>query len=161
MIYWVEISAEEGVLYTLFQVRNLKRALIQGFDAGVNLHWQRRFHASLNYTYLDAKDRSSNRDNDRLAYRNRHSFFFSTDANISRFTLSVHGQYRSKLDEVFLYPRDIPQGFFVANTKATMRLSEQYQLSLAVNNIFDTQYEELERYRMPGRNWVMGARVQF
>ncbi|MCI0692932.1 TonB-dependent receptor [candidate division KSB1 bacterium] len=161
MIYWVEISAEEGVLYTLFQVRNLKRALIQGFDAGVNLHWQRRFHASLNYTYLDAKDRSSDRNDDRLAYRNRHSFFFSTDANIGRFTLSVHGQYRSKPDEVFLYPRDIPQGFFVANTKATMRLSEQYQLSLAVNNIFDTQYEELERYRMPGRNWILGARVQF
>ncbi|MDQ7052474.1 MAG: TonB-dependent receptor [candidate division KSB1 bacterium] len=32
MIYWVEISAEEGVLYTLFQVRNLNKAFMQGLE---------------------------------------------------------------------------------------------------------------------------------
>jgi outer membrane receptor protein involved in Fe transport len=49
----------------------------------------------------------------------------------------------------------------VNHAKATLRLNDRYQLSFAVNNIFDKQYEELERYRMPGRNWILGTRVQF
>jgi outer membrane receptor protein involved in Fe transport len=65
------------------------------------------------------------------------------------------------MDEVFLYPREAPLAFFVANAKGTLRLNDRLHLSLAVNNIFNKQYEELERYRMPGRNWVMGARIQF
>jgi outer membrane receptor for ferrienterochelin and colicin len=161
MLYWIEISAEEGVLYTLFQVRNLKRALMQGLEAELRLHWKNRLHTSFSYTYLDAEDQSPNQKEDFLAYRVRHSFFVAADANVKRLTLSLHGQYKSKLEEVFLYPRDIPQAFVVANAKATLRLSERYQLSLAANNIFNRQYEELERYRMPSRNWIFGTRLQF
>ncbi len=161
MLYWIEISAEEGVLYTLFQVRNLNRALMQGLESELRLHWKNHLHTSFSYTYLDAKDQSPNRIGDFLAYRVRHSFVFAADANVKRLTLTLHGQYKSKLEEVFLYPRDIPQAFFIANTKATLRLSERYQFSLAANNIFNQQYEELERYRMPSRNWIFGARVQF
>jgi outer membrane receptor for ferrienterochelin and colicin len=161
MIYWVEISPEEGVIYTLFQVRNLNRALMQGLETDLRFHWQRYLHASLSYAYLDAKDQSPNRLDDLLAYRAEHSFSFSTDADIDRFTLSVHGRYKSRLEEVFLYPREAPEAFFVANTKGTVRLHDRLQLSLAVNNLFDTQYEELERYRMPGRNWIFGVRAQF
>jgi outer membrane receptor protein involved in Fe transport len=161
MLYWINISAEEGVLYTLFQVRNLNRALMQGLETELRLHWKSHLHTSFSYTYLDAKDQSPHRTDSFLAYRVRHSFFFATDADIKRLTLTLHGQYKSKLEEVFLYPRNIPQAFFVANSKATLRLSERYHVSLAVNNIFNKQYEELERYRMPSRNWIFGTRVQF
>jgi len=161
MLYWIEISAEEGVLYTLFQVRNLNRALMQGLEAELRLHWKNHLHTSLSYTYLDAQDQSPNRTENFLAYRVRHSFFFAAGANLNRLTLTLHGQYKNKLEEVFLYPRDIPQAFIVANAKATLRLSERCQLSGAVNNIFNKQYEELERYRMPSRNWIFGMRVQF
>jgi len=161
MLYWIEISAEEGVLYTLFQVRNLNRALMQGLEAELRLHWKNHLHTSFSYTYLDAQDQSPNRTENFLAYRVRHSFFFAADANLKRFTLTLHGQYKNKLEEVFLYPRDIPQAFFIAGTKATLRLNEHYQFSLALNNIFNQQYEELERYRMPSRNWIIGTRVQF
>jgi outer membrane cobalamin receptor len=33
--------------------------------------------------------------------------------------------------------------------------------SVKVNNIFDEQYEELARYRMPGRNWMFGVSLRF
>ncbi|MDZ7361524.1 MAG: TonB-dependent receptor [candidate division KSB1 bacterium] len=161
MLYWIEISAEEGVLYTLFQVRNLNRALMQGLETELRWHWKNHLRASLSYTYLDAKDQSPNRTEDFLAYRVRHAMFFAAEANVNRLTLALHGQYKSKLEEVFLYPRDIPQAFVVANAKATLGLSERYQLSFAANNLFNKQYEELERYRMPGRNWIIGARAQF
>jgi len=161
MIYWVDIQQGEGANHPYFQVRNLNQALTQGFESDLRLHWQRHLHTSFSYTYLNALDQSPGRRNKFLAYRARHAFSFAADANFSRLTLSVHGQYKSRLDEVFLYPLDIPQAYLVANAKATLRLHERYQFSFAVNNILNKPYEELERYRMPGRNWIVGTRVQF
>jgi len=159
MIYWVEISAEEGVPYTLFQVRNLNRALMTGVEAGVDFHWKRIVRASLNYVYLDATDRSPDRSDDLLAYRMRHSFFFSTDAHIGRFTLNLNGRYKSRAEEVFLYPLEAPDAFFIANTKVTVRLQDPFRVSMAINNLFDTHYEELARYRMPGRSYIGGIGI--
>jgi len=161
MIYWVDIQQQEGANHPYFQVRNLNQALTQGFESDLRLHWQRRLHTSFSYTYLNAVDQSPGRNDEFLAYRARHAFSFAADANIDRLTLSVHGHYKSQLDEVFLYPRDVPESYVVASTKAILRLHERYQFSFAVNNILNKQYEELERYRMPGRNWIVGTRVQF
>ena len=161
MIYWVDIQQIEGANHPYFQVRNLNQARTQGFESDLRLHWQRHLHTSFSYTYLNAVDQSPGRNNEFLAYRARHAFSFAADANINRLTLSMHGQYKSRLDEVFLYPLDVPQAYFVANTKATLRLDERLQFSFALNNILHKQYEELERYRMPGRNWIVGTRVQF
>lgn len=161
MIYWVEISAEEGVPYTLFQVRNLNRALMKGVEATADVHWKRVARVSLNYTYLDAKDQSPNRLNDLLAYRVRHSFFFSTEVHLGRFIFNLDGRYKSRIEEVFLYPLEAPDAFSVANAKGIVRLRDGVSLSVSVNNLLDTPYEELARYRMPGRNWIVGASMQF
>jgi outer membrane receptor protein involved in Fe transport len=34
-------------------------------------------------------------------------------------------------------------------------------LTVKGNNLLDEQYEELARYRMPGRNWLFGAQFSF
>ena len=161
MIYWQEISEEEGVIYTLFQVRNLNRALLQGLEATVDYRWSRHLHAAATYTLTDAKDQSPNRADDILPYRARHALFLSLNATYNRFNLHVNSRYQSQIDEVFLYPLDAPDAFFVSNAKLGVRLTKPVQASLAVNNIFDSQYEELARYRMPGRNWFFGLEYQF
>jgi outer membrane cobalamin receptor len=160
MIYWVDISAEEGVSYRLFQVRNLNQALMQGAEIGSDVRWRHLLWASIGYTYLDAKDRSPNRSDDLLAYRVRHSLFFSVDAHRGRFTFSVNGRYQSEIEEVFLYPLEAPDAFFMANVKATVRLKDRLSLSVSANNLLDTQYEELARYAMPGRNWIFGTSLE-
>ncbi len=38
-----------------------------------------------------------------------------------------------------------------------MSLSHRLNLHLSTNNLFKAQYEELARYRMPGRSWMLGA----
>ena len=157
MMYWVEISAEEGVVYTLFQVRNLNRALIQGVESSVSLHWRRNLRISLGHTYMDARDKSPGRLDDLLAYRVRHLFSFAADGKMGRWSCNLNGRYKSRVEEVFLYPREAPDAFFVANAKIIMSLSQRLSLHLTGNNLFETQYEELARYRMPGRSWVLGA----
>jgi outer membrane receptor for ferrienterochelin and colicin len=161
MIYWIDISAEEGVDFPYFQVRNLNEALMQGGGFSVGFRWNRSFRGSISYTYVDAQNQSSNRKNDFLAYRPKHSLVFSTEFNRDPFTINLSGRYRSDIETVFLYPREKPDAFLVTNAKILARLNENLGVSAAVGNIFDVEYEELARYRSPGRNWMFGATVQF
>lgn len=160
MIYWIDISAEEGI-GGLYQVRNLNKARMQGVEIGVNVNPINSLNANLNYTYLDAKDLSDERRDGFLAYKVRHSFNFITSVQHGPWFLNVDGRYNSKVQEVFLYPNDKPGAFFVISGKLRRHLGQNLTVSLGVNNIFDVQYEELARYRMPGRTWIFGSSFEF
>ena len=66
-------------------------------------------------------------------------------------------RYRSTIQEVFLFPLQAPAAYWVVNANVQCRISDRVGASAKVNNIFDEQYEELARYRMPGRNWLFGV----
>jgi len=159
MMYFADVSAEYG-LPLAYQVRNLNSALMQGVEATVQSHW-RAVSAFANYTYLDARDESPNRTDDLLPYRPENSAAFGADVAWLRWTLHGDARYRSQIDEVFLYPLQAPPAFWVFNGAAQCQLGGMWMLSLKVNNVLDASYEELARYRMPGRNWLFGVAMRF
>jgi outer membrane cobalamin receptor len=159
MIYWEDISAETGIP-SLYQVRNLNRASMQGFEVSARSRW-RALMASANYTYLDARDESENRTDDTLPYRPRDSASLAADVDWRRWDFHADARYRSDIDEVFLYPLQAPGEFWVFNAAAQCELNGAWMLSVKVSNLFDTAYEELARYRMPGRNWIFGVAMRF
>jgi outer membrane receptor for ferrienterochelin and colicin len=156
LIYWIDITSEQGSTGFLYQVRNLNKARMQGVEVSLNVYpWQFLF-AKLNYTYLDAQDLSENRLQGSLAYKIRHTFSFVTSLHSGPWLLNFDGRYNSHVEEVFLYPNDKPGAFFVINGKLQRRFGANFTGSVGVNNIFNIQYEELARYRMPGRSWIFG-----
>jgi outer membrane receptor protein involved in Fe transport len=159
LIYWVSVSDEFGVNYPLFQVRNLNDALIQGAEVGFRSRWKSYLDIRAGYTRLIARDRSPDRLDNRLAYRPRDNFNASADLSAWRAHLHVQTRYRSEIEEVFLYPLQAPEAFWVTDLKGRYRLTNNVTLTATVNNVFDAQYEELARYRMPGRNWLFGVSV--
>ncbi|NUO84297.1 TonB-dependent receptor, partial [candidate division KSB1 bacterium] len=161
MIYWVALPQEIGQLEPIFQVRNLNRALMQGVEVGVNVYWRPHLHLRGAYTYLDAKDRSENRTDDLLAYRIRHAFNFGANWRWQKYELNFDGRYNGRVEEVFLYPNDEPEAYVLLNAKATARFFKGFAFSVGCNNLLDTQYEELARYRMPGRHWITSASWEF
>jgi len=161
MIYWENVSNEYGVGYPLFQVRNLNSALIEGAELTVQTGLTDHLTLSGNYTYLDAKDRSPNRLDGLLPYRPRHLLNFAVDAAWFDYFFHVDTRYRSEIEEVFLYPLQAPDAFWVTNANLRYELGEHMLLSATVNNVFNAQYEELARYRMPGRNWIFGVSYRY
>jgi len=158
MIYWVQIPNTSPVQY---QVQNLTSAEMSGVETTVT-STVRTLTLSANYTYLDARDQSPGRTDDKLAYRPRHTANFGADLGLAhRWMLHGDARYRSRIEEVFLYPLQAPDAYWVFNANVQYRLSEMVNLSAKVNNIFDEQYEELARYRMPGRNWIFGVSLRF
>jgi iron complex outermembrane receptor protein len=161
MIYWEDITKERGVNFPFYQVRNLNKALIQGYELTANFHWQQYWQLAVNYTYVDARDKSTNRTDDLLPYKPKHQFNFTSLWTVNNATLNLNGRYRSKVDEVFLYPLQAPDEFWVFNAKLLYQISTLAKASIGINNIFDAEYEELARYRMPGRNWLFGLEFTF
>jgi len=162
MIYWVDLSEEYNLpIGSIFQVRNLNSALMQGIEVGVNLYWQPLLRLHAGYTYLDAQDRSTGRTDDFLAYRIRHSLNFGGNFAWRKFGLNLDGRYNGRVDEVFLYPNDQPDSYVLLNAKLVTHLVSTLDFSLSCNNLLDSQYEELARYRMAGRHWIAGVSFEF
>ncbi|MFQ6042962.1 MAG: TonB-dependent receptor plug domain-containing protein [Candidatus Poribacteria bacterium] len=145
MIFWQRISENE------FQVTNLNRSVIKGAETGLRFSW-RRLSALANYTYLDAQDRTEGRTDDKLPYKPKHTAYASLDYQYARFRLGASIRYVSKIEETIFYPNDAPEAFYVVNTKLSYNISDRITLSVAVNNLLNRQYEEMARYRMPGRS---------
>jgi outer membrane receptor for ferrienterochelin and colicin len=160
LIYWEEISDELGVPYTIYQVRNLNSALMQGIETTLRSTW-RTLTLTANFTYLDAQDTSPDRTDDLLAYRPKYTGAASADYVLGRWTLHGDTRYRSKIEEVFLYPRQAPDAYWVFNGALQFRVSNAWLLNVKGNNLLNEQYEELARYRLPGRNWLFGAQFSF
>lgn len=146
----------------LYQVVNLKAARMQGVECFYRQQLGKAFSANLSYTFLDARDISAGRINDALAYKVRHTLGAGATAAWGGFTLNVNCRYRSRIEEVFIYPGSEPDAVFVANTKICYTLpAGSYSTFIAVSNLTNAQYEELERYRMPGRSFTVGLNAQF
>lgn len=151
-------AANEALLY---QVINLKKAIMQGVELKVNYRNNKGLSVGIGYTYLDAKDNSADRINDELAYKVKHSLYFDFNKYWNRFSLNLNAKYKSAIEEVFIYPGSEPDAFLLLAARVAYRIKDSHSVYFSMKNITNTQYEELERYRMPGRSFSMGARFDF
>lgn len=157
LISFQQIS-QAGEILT-FRVVNLKKAQMQGIELSLQYKVYNYYKLKINYNYLDAKDLSENRLNDLLAYKIKHQFFINNQFNYKSISLNINGRFRSKAEEVFIYPGSEPQANYIINSKISYTFSNNYHFYIGVNNMFNTQYEELERYRMPGRHYIIGGTI--
>ena len=145
----------------LFEVINLNKAIMQGFEISVDYMPVEWLLFQTGYTYLDARDASENRFNDVLPYKSKHTAYFNVIGSFKKFRYSMQARGRSRIDEVFIYQGSEPDGYTLFNGKISYAFNPGVSLSFSVNNITDEQYEEIERYRMEGRNYVVGMNVRF
>ena len=78
-----------------------------------------------------------------------------------KFQFYFQARGRSRIDEVFIYPGSEPDGYIILNSRFSYVFSPQISASIGVNNIANVQYEEIERYRMEGRNFSVGVKFEF
>jgi len=153
MILWKQLNDND------FQVTNLSSSMISGAETGVRFSWK-GLSTIANYTYIDARDTTKGRTDNTLPYKPKHSVYTSLDYQYSRFMIGTSLRYVSKVEEVMFHPVDAPKAFYVVNAKLSCKLSNRVMLSLAIDNILNRPYEEMERYRMSGRSIVFRTVVE-
>lgn len=157
LISFQQVAQTSGAL--VYRVINLNKSVMQGAEINLSYNLPNRLMVNVNYTFLDAKDASDNRINDNLAYKVRHTLNGSVTGMYKNFTATLSGRLRSAIKEVFIYPGSEPEGYGLANARLGYRLADRYDIYAAFDNFTDAQYEELERYRMPGRSFTVGMRA--
>lgn len=131
------------------QFRNVIRARIRGFEVSTKGSWWGNLVGLQgNFTYMDAKDLKTNSP---LSYRPKILAFIVPSLKIDPFELQVEYRYASKIDTVMLYGYDqrVPQK--VWTTRLYLRL-KPFTAILAVNNLFNYAYTQLERNLREPRN---------
>jgi outer membrane receptor protein involved in Fe transport len=159
LIYYEQRPTPDGSL--LFEVVNLNKAIMQGFEISAEYSPLKQLAFQAGYSYLDAKDVSDEAINDVLAYKSKHQTYFNILASHKRWQFFFQSRSRSRIDEVFIYPGSEPDGYILFNGKLSYTISEKVSTYFKIDNIGDVQYEEIERYRMPGRNFMVGVNLQF
>ncbi len=157
LISFQQVPHPAGAL--VYRVVNLNKAIMQGAEINFNARIPDRISFNIGYTYLDARDASDNRLNDHLAYKVKHSVNSSLTGIYKNLSLTVSGRYRSAIKEVFIYPGSEPSRYSLMSARMAYDWADDYQIYLASDNFTNTQYEELERYRMPGRSFTLGIRA--
>ena len=156
LISFQQLPDPAGAL--VYKVINLNQAIMQGMEINVTYRIPGFLSASLGYTYLDARDVSDGRFNDFLAYKIKHSINASLGIHYKALSLNFAGRYRSEVEEVFIYPGSEPDAYFLFNNKLTYAFTPAWSAYISIDNFTNSQYEELERYRMPGRSYTAGVR---
>ena len=86
---------------------------------------------------------------------------FTTNFAYYGFNLDINGKYISEIDEVLFYKLEEPDSYFLLNMKLGMDITSKVSFFLAVNNLLDESYQELERIQAPNRNFNSGFSLQF
>lgn len=157
LISFRQVATPNGGL--VFEVINLNNAVMQGVEFTSFFNIPQIAKLRLTYTYLDARDISEGRQNDHLAYKYKHALNGLLTSEWGPLTMQINGRYRSAIKEVFIYPGNEPAAYTLFGGKISYAFSEMFSTYLSIDNINNTQYEELERYRMPGRSFTLGFRL--
>jgi outer membrane receptor protein involved in Fe transport len=164
LIQYVNIGTS---LYGPFQVQNVAKAQIKGFEAYIDYNSTMKafgkdlsYYFNVGYTYLNARDLSSGRKNDYLPYKPSHNFNFTTNIGYEGYDLNVNGRYLSAIDEVLFYNLEEPDAYFLLNAKLSKSFGKVIAF-VAANNILNSSYQELERIQAPNRNYTTGITLEF
>ncbi len=151
-----------------FQVQNVANAQIKGFEVYLDYNSKMNlfnnpfeYFFNIGYTYLNARDLSENRKDDYLPYKPVDNFNFTTNFNYYGFNLNFNGRYLSAIDEVIFYKYEEPEDYFLFNIKLSKNITDKLSFYLAVNNLFNESYQELERIQAPNRNFTSGLNIEF
>jgi iron complex outermembrane recepter protein len=160
----------------IFQYQNIAKARIWGIETSLNYRPNNDWSLTCAYAYMNAKNKtndqasalagSQNPDPDWLQYRPEHTASASvTWKATNKLSLNVNGRYVSKYKAVSSYPNpegdNYPGDFVVFNAGLKYQLNKNITCTLACNNINNTQYEEAEWFRAPGRNFIAGIDLTY
>jgi iron complex outermembrane receptor protein len=160
----------------VFMYDNIAKARIWGIEANLNVRPNDSWHFNVGYAYMNAKNKSyvkgvnptldNNPDPTWLTYRPEHTASVNATWNATKaLSLTANGRFVSKYKSINTYTNpqgnNYPGDFVVFNTIAKYKATKNITISLACNNINNTQYEEAEWFRAPGRSYVAGIDLTY
>ena len=160
-IYWRELPPDPRTGDYRFQVANLLKVRMQGVEVKMRLTPIRSLRLDANYLYLDARDKTTGRIDDVIPYRPKHTFSATLAFDHGRLHSALTVRGRSDVEETVFaaYRSDAPRGAAVTDFHSDFDVRPWLNVGIELDNLFDVQYEEMARFRMPGRTFAATVRI--
>jgi outer membrane receptor protein involved in Fe transport len=121
------------------------------------------------YTYNDAEDRSDDRVTDHVLFipENKVDLGLHYTVPYIKTLIDLTGIYVDDAYSSLPFPgnedEEVEQtsDYFIMNARISKTFLKNYEAYLAVNNIFDTDYEPETGFPAPGRNLYVGLTARF
>ena len=127
---------------------------------GIELSYEQQLFASvlagIYYTYTDAKKESGSRLTNIPRYQ---TTLYATYMPIKQVALNINGTYLGSRKDDFT--ANETGNYFVANTKLTYHIDQNWDIYVKVNNLFDCYYQTVYGYASAERSYYAGLQARF
>ncbi|GAB4377807.1 MAG: TonB-dependent receptor [Calditrichia bacterium] len=145
------------------QMQNIDKAILQGVEISYR-KTVRNMNLDVNYTFLNALNRSADRRVDHLEYRPRHQLNGIVGYRpVPAITIQLEGRYighqYAMNPDTGIWQRFNDYGLI--NGRVTYRATDHMELYWRMNNALDRLYFTEAGVPMPGREIVFGCRMEW
>ncbi len=142
---------------------------MRGFELSAEVYPIKALSIKAGYTYTDAEDRSSGRVTDSILFVPEHKLDLGVNYIIPYILtrIDLTSIYVSESFSQLPTPQrpddeSIKTGdHFIVNARLSKSFLKRYEAYLAINNIFDSDYESEYGFPGPGRNFYVGLSAKF
>ncbi|MFN2341564.1 MAG: TonB-dependent receptor domain-containing protein, partial [Halanaerobium sp.] len=142
--------------YTMKNVDN--ESEFKGIELNIDNQLTRKLSSTLNYTYLDSQDNNG----DRIAGNPYHNTKISLNYRKDEKTFSVSGKLIS--DNIDGASGNQMPSYFTVDSSINVPIkviNQKVDLRFEIKNLFDKEYEVVDGYPMPGRNYMVNLSSKF
>ena len=153
-----DLIAQRQLGNNVWQMQNIDQALFRGFEIESDFKTN-RISATMNYTFLHARNQSPGRDSDYLEYRPKHRFnlIFSMPL-LQKF--KIQSEISHTADQSFQNPDngnwEKLDNYTLVNIRLNYAVTTKLNWYARVNNLFDSFYMSVYGVPMPAREIVTG-----
>lgn len=146
---------------TTWVYENLDRAKMKGFEVVGSVTINDFWALSGSYTYLDAQQKKSEGEYERMTRRPRHQVTANmTYQPIENLLLNASAvYYGEREDTVYGQPNVKLNSFAVFDLSGSYKINRTFEVDAKIQNIFNKQYEFADGYRERGRSAYVGVNI--
>ena len=145
---------------------NLDKAKTSGFELVGSINLNEQLTLSGSYTYLDAEQKKSGKEYERLIYRPRHQVTANMSYQpIHNLILNASMIYYSERKANSYNPetwKSTPvtlNSFTVFDLSGSYKINNTFEIDMKIQNVFDKDYNFIDGYRERGRSAYVGVNI--
>ncbi len=152
LIQWAQIPGS-----WTWQPQNIGKANIKGSELNLIFAPLNNLIINTGYTYIDTENEDNNKY---LTYKPMHKISISGEYSINKFSLFAEyvytgKRYNDKNNQEKLAP------YSLVNLSATYKLNKNLSFFGRIENLLNTNYEEVKDYGTPDRSFYLGIRFSY
>jgi len=153
LIQWTPISPESWI----WKPQNIGKANIKGSELSFTFTLSKNFIIRSGYTYIDTENEKNNKY---LIYKPMHKFSVSGEYKINDFSLFAEYIYTGeRYNDV--NNQEKLKSYSLINLSAEYKLNKYLKLFGRIDNLFNSDYEEVKNYGTPDCSFYTGIKFSY